>query len=57
MPSGRESLTNDKALVQPFLITTVESDTSDEMQINFTIVVIDLWVSEVFGNIINMESN
>ena len=57
MPSGRESLTNDKALVQPFLITTVESDTSDEMQINFTIVVIDLWMSEVFGNLINVESN
>ena len=50
------SPTSDKALVQPFLITTVESAVSHETQVNFTIVVINLLMRNLFGNLINVES-
>jgi hypothetical protein len=50
------SPTSDKALVQPFLITTVESAVSHETQVNFTIVVMNL-MRKIFGNLIDVESN
>ena len=56
---GREKLA--ERLVCSFLlprhsiITTVERDSSDETEINFTIVVINLWMRKVFENLINVE--
>jgi hypothetical protein len=44
-------------VVSAFLITTVDSSASDETEINFTIVVINLRMRKVFGNLINVESN
>ena len=41
------SPTSDKALVQPVLITTVESVVSHETQVNFTIVIMNLLMRKI----------
>ena len=44
-----------KGRIGEVIITTVESDTSGETEINFTNVVINLWMRKVFWNLINVE--
>jgi hypothetical protein len=44
-------------VISAFLITTVESSASDETENNFTIVVINLSMRKLFGNVVNVESN
>ena len=44
-------------VISALLISTVESSASDETEINFTIVIINVRMRKVFGDLINEESN